>query len=188
MKVLGVLCSCRSSSLSAKMVKEILRGAEAAGAETQIFTIGSPMGAPLRGCIGCHACKMDTDRFCVQKDVLTPYFEALPDADAVVLGAGIYMGYPQGEAWNFMNRHFCLHRKVMAKGADNCRIPAGKKLIPVFAQGAPDNPEYRKNYEALLAPFDGWGFVRVPAIVLSGMNAGEQLEKGFSIGKELLKK
>ncbi len=186
MKILGVECSCRPSGVSAKMVAEILCGAEAAGAETALFKIGAP-GAVLRGCTGCHGCKTETDRFCVQKDVLTPYFEALPDADAVVLGAGIYMGYPQGEAWSFMNRHFCLHRKVMGGGENNCRIPAGKKLLPVFAQGAPDNPEYRKNYESLLAPFDGWGFIRMPALVLSGMNAKSQIAEGFSIGQSLAK-
>lgn len=176
MKILGVLCSCRPGSISAQYIKEVLRGAETVGHQVELFKLNQD----LHGCTGCHACKKGA-KSCVQRDVLKPYFEALPDADVVILGAGIYMGYPQGEAWSFMNRHFCLHSAV---GGD-CRIPAGKRLISVFAQGAPDNPEYRQNYEALLRPFDGWGFVRDPSIVLSGKLTDAQLAEAFALGQKL---
>ena len=176
MKILGVLCSCRPGSVSGRYVKEMLRGAEQAGHETSLFKLNQN----LHGCTGCHACKNGAEG-CVQKDVLKPYFDALPDADVVILGAGIYMGYPQGEAWSFMNRHFCLHKTLRGE----CRIPAGKQLISVFAQGAPDNPGYRQNYEALLLPFDGWGFVRKPVIVLSGGLTDARLEEAFALGQSL---
>lgn len=180
MKIIGVSCSCLPKSISQKAVKAFLQGAEESGHETELI----PISRNLNGCSGCHACKK-TETFCIQKDALHHYFEVLPEADVVVLGAGIYMGYPQGEAWTFMNRHFCLHREVMGEGESNCRIAPGKKLYVIFAQGAPDNPEYRKNYEALLKPFDGWGFIREEPLVLSGANSEEKIREAYELGKRL---
>ena len=178
MNVIGVTCSCMPKSLSQKAVQSFLRGAEEAGHSVQLV----PISKGLSGCTGCHACKK-ADGFCVQRDALRPYFDALPGAGAVVFGAGIYMGYPQGEAWSFMNRHFCLHDKV---GPDaKCRIEPGKKLYPIFAQGAPDNPGYRANYEALLRPFDGWGFERMEPLVVTGQDSEEAIGKAYELGKAL---
>ena len=122
MNVIGVACSCLPKSQSQKAVKAFLQGAEETGHNVMLV----PIGKRLSGCTGCHACKK-LDSFCVQQDALCPYFDALPNAGAVVFGAGIYMGYPQGEAWSFMNRHFCLHDKV---GSDaRCKIEPGKSYI-----------------------------------------------------------
>lgn len=178
MNVIGVTCSCLPKSLSQKAVKAFLQGAEEAGHNVLLVPIGNDLG----GCTGCHACKK-LDSFCVQKDALRPYFDALPEAGAVVFGAGIYMDYPQGEAWSFMNRHFCLHDRV-GEGT-RCRIEPGKKLYPIFAQGAPDNPQYRANYEALLRPFDGWGFQRMEPLVVTGQNREDAVQKAYELGRAI---
>jgi multimeric flavodoxin WrbA len=157
------------------MVREALRGAAEAGHETQLFEIATD----LHGCTGCHACKNDGDGMCVQRDALTPYFEALPTADAVILGAGIYMDFPQAEAWAFMNRHFCVNRGIRA----GCRIPAGIRLLPMFAQGAPDAARYAANFEAFLAPFDNWGFDRRPVLLSTGPLSDDTLKKAFAAGR-----
>ena len=178
MKIIGVTCSCLPKSLSQKAVKAFLQGAEEAGHEVLLV----PIGKGLSGCTGCHTCKK-LDGFCVKQDALRPYFDDLPDAGAVVFGAGIYIGYPQGEAWSFMNRHFCLHDRVGPEA--KCRIGPGKKLYPIFAQGAPDNPEYRANYEALLRPFDGWGFERMEPIVVTGQTCEEAVHRAYELGRAL---
>ena len=178
MKILGVALSANPKSTSTAMVREILRGAAENGHETQLF---EPAREHLRGCTGCHACKGPDSDGCVQRDALTDYFAALPDADIVVLGAGIYMSYPNGQAWDFMNRHFSLKRGVF----DDCRIPAGKRLLAVFAQGAPDNPDYRAHYEEFLKPFDGFGFVRLPVLVAAGRPDAEMMKRGYEAGKAL---
>ena len=129
MKIIGVACSGLDRSVSRKMIEAFLKGAEEAGHETELILIHQD----LLGCTGCKGCK-NKDSFCVRQDVLTHYFEALPEADAVVLGFGIYMGYPQGEAWTFMNRHYCLHKSFVG---GECKIRPGKKLFCMVAQGAP---------------------------------------------------
>ena len=103
MKVIGIACSTMARSNSLRAVEAFLKGAAEAGHETELIKISKD----LNDCIGCQGCKKG-EGLCVQKDVLTRYFELLPEAGAVVMGAGNYMGYPQGEAWTFMNRHYCL--------------------------------------------------------------------------------
>lgn len=177
MKIIGIACSALPRSNSLKMIQAFMKGAEEAGCETEIISINQN----LLGCSGCRGCK-EGDRFCVRRDVLTHYFEQLPEADAVVLGFGIYMGYPQGEAWTFMNRHYCLHKGMVG---GECRIQPGKKLFCMVSQGAPDNPEYRKNCDALLRPFDGWGFARQEPLVASGATLKETFEKAYEMGRSL---
>ena len=178
MKVIGVACSCLARSNSLKAVEAFLKGAAEAGHETELIRLDRD----LRGCVGCQACKKEGAGLCVQKDVLARYFELLPEAGAVVLGAANYMGYAQGEAWTFMNRHYCLHKGFVG-GA--CKIAPGKKLYCMVAQGAPDNPEYQAHCDALLKPFDGWGFDRQPVLVASGATAQEKIQEAYELGQKV---
>lgn len=177
MKIIGVACSGLDRSVSRKMIEAFLKGAAEAGHETELILIHQD----LLGCTGCKGCK-NKDSFCVRQDVLTHYFEALPEADAVVLGFGIYMGYPQGEAWTFMNRHYCLHKSFVG---GECKIRQGKKLFCMVAQGAPDNPQYRENCDAVLRPFDGWGFDRQPILVASGREVEAKIREAYELGKRI---
>ena len=153
MKVIGVACSCLARSNSLKAVEAFLKGAAEAGHETELIRLDRD----LRGCIGCQACKKEGAGLCVQKDVLARYFELLPEAGAVVLGAANYMGYAQGEAWTFMN----------------------------FAQGSPDNPAYREHYDEMCRPFEGMGFARQDVLIVSRDTAEEKIREAYELGKAL---
>lgn len=178
MKVLGVACTTRKDSVSVKMVKKVLEGAATAGHETHYYVLRP---YHFSGCIGCHACKGENSTGCVLKDDLTPYFEELYDADVVVFGAGNYMGWPQGQTWDFVNRHFSLHRIV----SRDCRIEAGKRLIPCFAQGMPMLDGYRGHYDALIEPFKGWGFVLDEMLIGTSANADTILDTAYIKGVSL---
>lgn len=178
MKVIGVACSARNGSESAALVKEVLRGAQEAGHETELFVLTY---GKFHGCTGCHLCKEPGATGCIQKDAMTPYFEALPDADVVVFGAGNYMGWPNGDAWNFVQRHFSLNAKMFS----DCRIPAGKKLIPCFSQGVPKPEMYKERYEALVKPFQDWGFVQEDMLITCGPMKEEMLKKAYEMGMRL---
>ncbi len=178
MKVIGIACSSLARSNSLKAVEAFLKGAAEAGHETELIKLGND----LHGCLGCQACKKG-EGMCVQKDVLARYFELLPEAGAVVMGAGNYMGYPQGEAWTFMNRHYCL---TLGVGEERTiKIEPGKWFFPFFAQGNPDEEAYVGNYEPMTKPFDGWGFRRQPAFVLTRANFEDKLTEAYEMGKAL---
>lgn len=177
MKVIGIACSPLARSSSRQAVEAFLKGAAEAGWETELIQLND-----LKGCIGCQGCKKDGAGMCVLQDDLTAYFERLPEADAVVMGAGNYMSWPMGQAWTFMNRHYCLTTGGMER---SCKIQAGKKLFALFAQGSPDEEQYRKNYEAVCQPFANWGFQVGPPVVLTRAAAEEKLEEIYQMGKAL---
>ena len=180
MKLIGVACSPLARSTSLKAVEEFLRGAAEAGHETELIKLND-----LKGCIGCQGCKKEeaAASFCVQKDDLTRYFELLPEADIVVMGAANYMSWPMAQAWSFMNRHYCL--TVGGTLERRLKIEPGKRLFTFFAQGSPDEDMYRKNYESLCQPFEGMGFKLEPPFVLTRANDEEKLVEIYEMGKAL---
>ena len=176
MKVIGVACSCLPRSNSLKAVEAFLKGAAEAGHETELIRLNKD----LHGCLGCQGCKKEGAGLCEQKDVLARYFELLPEAGAVVLGAANYMGYAQGEAWTFMNRHYCL-----SGGDRKLKIEPGKKFYAFFAQGSPDNPAYREHYDEMCRPFEGMGFARQDVPIVSRDTAEEKIREAYELGKAL---
>ena len=180
MKILGVYCSARPGSGSGEIVKEFLRGAAEVGHETQLVILTN---GNFNGCTGCHACKKPGITTCIQKDAMTEYLTAVPTADVVVFGAGNYMGWPQGQAWNFLHRHFCLSEGIGASSGS--RIPVGKKLYPVFSQGVPVPEMYMERYEQFLSPFKDWGFVTEKILVACGPVKDKVLAEAYELGKGL---
>lgn len=180
MKVIGVLLSTRPGSGSGAMVRAFLRGAEEAGHETELISLG---GNQFSGCIGCHGCKKPGVESCVLKDAMTDYLQSVPTADAVVFGAGNYMGWPQGQAWDFLHRHFCLSLGIGSKSGS--RLPAGKKLYPCFSQGVPVEDMYRERYEQFVSSFRDWGFDLQDMLISSGPTAKAMEEKAYELGKNL---
>lgn len=178
MKVIGVSCTAKKGSLSCELVKKVLEGASAAGHKTEFIMLRP---TKFSGCIACYACKKEGSTGCVLQDDMTQYFEALSEADVVVFGAGNYMGWPQGQAWDFVNRHFCLHRSV----SKDCRIEAGKRLIPCFAQGMPSPDGYRGRYEALVEPFKGWGFDIQEMLICTSVTRDTIMDTAYNRGLEL---
>lgn len=177
MKMIGIACSPLTRSTSLRAVEEFLRGAAEAGYETELIKL-----TDLKGCVGCQGCKKDDTSLCVQKDDLTRYFELLPEADIVVMGAGNYMGWPMGQAWTFMNRHYCLSTGGLER---RMKIEPGKRLFSFFAQGNPDEEFYLKNYETLCQPFEGMGFKLEPPVVLTRANDEDKLVEIYEMGKAL---
>ena len=175
MLVIGIACSCRPGSSSLKAVEEFLRGAAESGHKTELIKLNKD----FRGCIGCQGCKQG-DGLCVQKDALARYFELLPRAGAVVFGAAIYMGYPQGEAWSFMNRHYCL-----TTADRKPKLETVKKIYPIIAQGAPDNPAYRANCEAMCKPFANYGLEVQPLLVVNRSDAEQKIAEAYELGKAM---
>lgn len=176
MKVIGITCSAAAESVSAALVKKTLEGAAAAGHETVLYELGK---AEAYGCRACAACKKGAPE-CVINDALKPYWQDLQQADAVVFGAGIYMGNVQAQGHVFMNRHYCL------TGGDRAlKIAAGKKFISYFSQGYKDPEFYRALCENFVKCFTGWKFAVAAPVIAAGGASEEQLRAAYETGKSL---
>jgi multimeric flavodoxin WrbA len=85
MKVLAISGSPRKHGNTALLLNEVLAGAKAEGAETDLFSVA---GKDIKGCDGCWAC-VKTGK-CHIEDDLTPLYGLMTGADGIVFGTPIY--------------------------------------------------------------------------------------------------
>ncbi len=103
MKLIAVNGSPRPNFNTAKLLKEAVRGAQDAGAETEYADLYK---IPFKGCVSCFLCKRRDGEACVcqVKDDIQPLFERILKADALVLGSPVYFGDVTAGAEAFLER------------------------------------------------------------------------------------
>ena len=149
MKIMGFNASPRKEGNTAWTINKILEGAKEQGAKTESWSFSDLEIKPCRGCLSCV--KSDS---CVVKDDMHKIYDALKQADVLVLGSPVYMGQMSAQAKIFTDRLFAQITPRFSprfKGEN-----AGKKLVLVFTQGNPDPGmfqvyfDYTKNMFQLL--------------------------------------
>lgn len=145
MKLVAVLGSNRPHSVSTQIAERVMDGAKDAGCEVVIYNANE---MDLRGCKGCGVCRRKgTD--CVIQDDMINYFKDLHSCDALLVTSPNYCCQVTGPMITFMNRHYC-----MSKPDRTSRLEPGKKLVGIFAQGAPEEmKKYDENYDWYLSIF-----------------------------------
>ena len=104
MKVLLINGSPRKEGNTFLALSEVARTLEKNGVEAEIVQLGSK---PVRGCIACGQCKMKQLGRCVfDDDVCNRIVERLDEADALIVGAPVYYGQPNGAVLAVMQRVF----------------------------------------------------------------------------------
>ena len=99
MRVIGFVGSPRENGNTAVLVRRILEGATAAGAETDVFYINN---LNIKGCQACMYCKShDT---CKQEDDMILLIEEIKRADRIIVGSPIYIGFVSGQTKIFLDR------------------------------------------------------------------------------------
>lgn len=89
-KMIILNASPRKNRNTATLLKEVQRGAEAAGSEVEYIDLVS---LTFKGCMSCMACKRTGNKcggLCAFKDELRPVLEKILAADAFVMGSPIY--------------------------------------------------------------------------------------------------
>ena len=111
MKVLLVNVSPNSKGCTYTALSEIAKTLEDNGVETEIFHIGNK---PVRGCIGCGACKRSESGGCVfDDDIVNRLVEKVKAADGYVFGSPVYYASPNGAMLAVMDRLFYSAGKYM---------------------------------------------------------------------------
>ena len=102
MKVLGVDGSGRGGGNTAVLVRAVLDGAAAGGAETELFDLS---GWDISGCTDCKGCKQS--HRCVVQDDMQRFYDVAPEADVLVLGSPIYLDHVTAQMMAFIQRTYC---------------------------------------------------------------------------------
>lgn len=140
MNIIGYIASPRKAGDTAWAVSKILEGAKEQGAQTQSFHSGELDISPCKGCLGC----VKSDR-CVINDDMQKLYDVLEKADALVLGAPVYMGQMNAQAKIFTDRLFA---QITPRFSPRFKEEnAGKKLILVFTQGNPDPDKFKVYFD-----------------------------------------
>lgn len=182
MKIIGFVGSPRNDGTTAYLIKQILAGAASAGAETNIHYLNE---LTFKGCQGCRKCK-DTG-FCDLKDDLTPIYEEIIEADAIIVGSPVYMAYVTGQTKLFLDRLYAFKKKDQTS-----RIPAGKRCVLVLTQGYDDTAAYSTMVKAVSSLLERFGLSLVETMVVGGVNSPEDEDakkagdKAFSLGLSLV--
>lgn len=104
MKIIAVNGSPRKGWNTATLLNHALEGAAANGAETEMLHL---YDYTYHGCMSCFACKRKntgTNGLCAIKDDLAPVYKKIAQADALLLGAPIYIGTVNGMMHSFFER------------------------------------------------------------------------------------
>jgi multimeric flavodoxin WrbA len=164
MKILGIIASPRKNGNTAWAVDKILKGAQEQGAKTRSWYFSGHDIEPCRGCLCCHDGK---DTGCIIDDDMQELYNAIDEADAIVLGSPVYMGQMSAQAKIIIDRLFA---QISPRFSPNYKERVSKKkLLLVFTQGNPDPELFREYFDYTRKIFQMLEFDTKEVVVVAGM-------------------
>ena len=182
MKVLGFVGSPREGSNTGIMVEEILKGASAAGAETELFNLSKMDIAPCKACMHCK----ENNGECGTADDMQIAYAKIREADAFVLGSPVYMWQMSAQAKLFTDRLFANFKTGFEEKYGQ------KDMALVFSQNNPDENMFKEYFYYTRNMFDFLGYNVVDMLTSAGnnipgevKNKKEVMGRAREIGREL---
>jgi multimeric flavodoxin WrbA len=170
MNIIGFNASPRKDGNTAWAVGKILEGAKERGADIRFWNFGDLDIAPCAGCLGC----VQSGK-CAIDDGMQGVYEALEEAEALVLGAPVYMGQMSAQAKIFTDRLFA---QITPRFSPRFKEEnAGKRLILVFTQGNPDEGMFRQYFDYTEGVFKMLEFDVREVLVVAGMRTEAARER-----------
>ena len=184
MKVAGICGSPRERGNTAAMIRQVLGGAAAEGAETALCHLHD---IDFDGCIACQGCK--TDGACVLQDDLQSVLELIRASDALVFGSPIYFAEATGLSRCFMERLFYPRLGMNHQPI----IDRNRNTVLVFCQGNPDLERFADTVKKTKAIFNRFGFTVIGTIVAAGGHSGDEvatqvdvMDRAKALGRKLV--
>lgn len=178
-KVVAFMGSPRKGGNTATLVKEVIRGAQAAGAETTTFNLYDMNIKPCQGCLVCRK-----TGHCVMQDDFQEMFKHIIDADVVVFGSPVYVWQVTAQMKLLWDRLCGLFDETFKPRY------AAKNLIMVYSQGNPNEQVFQTSFQTNAAVLKLFGLNVVDTILLAGggdpntaVNNKELLLKAYEVGK-----
>ncbi len=133
MNILGIVCSPREGGNTEILVKEALKSAQEAGAETDLVLVA---GKDIGPCDACGACAKDG--VCVVEDDMQDIYQKLEKADGILFGTPVYFINVSAQAKAIIDRTYAFLRtrklggKVAAGIVAARRVGAGQVLSLLY--------------------------------------------------------
>jgi multimeric flavodoxin WrbA len=134
MKIIALFGSPRATGNSAILAQTFLDACQSLGAAVESHFLNKMQ---YQGCQACMGCKTKA-KACVLKDDLTPVYEAIHQADVLVLASPVYFGDLSGQLKNAYDRFYAFFEPDFAS-----RLPGGKQAVFILTQGNPDLAQFQ---------------------------------------------
>ena len=180
-KVVAFIGSPRKNGNTATLVAEVVKGAEAAGAQVKVFPINEMNIRPCQSCFSCrkqYGCPIDDD--------MKSVYEEIKQADAVVIGSPVYMLQVAGQVKVLFDRLFPL---MDANFSPRCGI---KKTVMIYSQGQTGADSFKASFDLNASVLQVMGLEVAETIVCTGANrpdtaAGDVklLQRAYAAGRKL---
>ena len=135
MKIIALLGSPRPEGNSAVLAITFLDACQSLGAAVETHFLNKMQ---YQGCQACMGCKTKAEA-CILKDDMTPVYEAIRQADVVVLASPVYFGDLSGQLKSAYDRFYAYLDANFAS-----RLPAGKQGVFILTQGNPDVEQFKE--------------------------------------------
>lgn len=182
MRVIGFIGSPRWNSNTGILVKEMLKGASEAGAETKSFNLTKMSISP---CDACMYCKKNNNE-CNKNDDMQKLYKELEEADAFILGSPLYYGEMSAQTKLFIDRLYSTYTPDIDENNK-------KNMAIIFSQGEDDENIFSKYYDYIKDVY-GTLYNLIDVLISVGnetpgevKNKKDNLEKAREIGKQLVK-
>ncbi len=189
-RVIGLSGSPVSGSSTELLVEEVLRGAETAGAETELIYLNEYEIMP------CQACGKNPDNgYCFFSDGMSELYEKFEECDAIVVGSPIYFDSVSAQTKLFIDRTNCFRSIDFDNpGEYHLRFEKKRKGAMVLVGGE------RKEYEfarRVIGGFFVWAGIENLGLISYAYNGMEKgtvsgdkklLKQAFEIGRKLAAK
>jgi multimeric flavodoxin WrbA len=127
MRVIAFSSSPRKEGNSETLAAEVLRGAAAAGAWTELVRLNTLTIRPCQACDACRKLKR-----CRIEDDMQPLYAKLLEADAIVLATPIYYWGISAQLKGFIDRWYAIDQEGLREPL------AGKPLLLICAHADGD--------------------------------------------------
>ncbi|MBP2639805.1 MAG: NADPH-dependent reductase [Firmicutes bacterium] len=183
-KVVALMGSPRKNGNTATIIGEILKGAQDAGAETNLFNL---IDMNIKPCVACYYCRQHEG--CAVKDDMQAVYEAIKNADAVIMGSPVYMFQVTGQMKMLMDR---LYPLLSGENGSYALRYGKKQTVTVYSQGADDSNYFQEYFIYNQKVLDMLGLEAVDHVLCCGANdrrfaAGNSalMQRAYAIGKKL---
>lgn len=182
MKITAILGSPRANGNTDTIATRVLAGAADAGWETQTFALRQ---LSIRPCIGCGQC-WSKDRPCVFEDDMGRLYDALAQADALLLATPVYWYAPTALMKAFMDRLVPFNRpqgRPLIRGKQAIGVIAYEEEGPEAAEPLVRTLELSFAYLELRPS----GMVVVDGVGPKGavLHKPEALQNAYDVGRAL---
>lgn len=162
---------------TAKLMREVMKGAESLGASNETIVLKGDTVSPCRGCDVCHV-----KGFCVQKDSFNGLVAKILEADGVILGSPNYIFTVSAQLKAFMDR--CC-------GIIHCLGFMGRYGVSVVTSGGGDEEPIAEfmNHYMITTGMIPVGSVWATMGTITGDDFPEDIrKKAFDLGRRLVER